>query len=712
MLPRIVSGEGVAGHQGRIAKPCRDGDHGKFEVKSSDGWARLGLFHTSTHMLATPTLLPVVNPNIKTISPKEMWDIGFEALITNSYIIWKGEELKARALSEGVHELLDYPGVVMTDSGVFQQYVYGDVEIGEVEVVEFQRDIGVDIATMMDVFGRPDMTHEELNDAVNETVSRGPAALDAAKGTLLNGPIQGGTNQELRAISASKMSAMDFAVHPIGGIVPLMENQRYTDLIKIIAASKSALTPERPVHLFGCGHPILFPICVALGIDLFDSAAYALFAKDDRMLTPTGTVKLAELSEWNHVSPALWGKTTEEVRGLPKEERAELLARHNLQVTVAELARCREAVRSGTIWNLVEQRSHSNAELRLATLWLYDNMPDDLVHNSPPCRQGGVKFSEELALHPRIINANRWLKWKMPPADHLGNALEPSDRVAVILRGRPGPWRESYGPLVSSMVRDWPQIIPFIYTPISLIPYQLEDLNPFAHLMAPRPYWKGSHQESEENEIFSLVHHSNFFKDYSGDTHSFYVGDCEDDFFERLESQLGEKRPKSEGTKQDVKRHHQLYAICDKITLFSGLGYDVVHSIANSLSFVMSRTRRVNNILLDGIHIFSQRLTDGGLSITNEGAKWIHQQMVEGGEVPCVIIDSDAEPFIRDGRNVMHGFILGSKGPLRNGMPCLLVNEAGELVGHGISQCGQRELLSFRKGIAVKVRGGINLAGD
>ncbi len=151
MLPRIVSGEGVAGHQGRIAKPCRDGDHGKFEVKSSDGWARLGLFHTSTHMLATPTLLPVVNPNIQTISPKEMWDIGFEALITNSYIIWKGEELKARALSEGVHELLDYPGVVMTDSGVFQQYVYGDVEIGEVEVVEFQRDIGVDIATMMDL---------------------------------------------------------------------------------------------------------------------------------------------------------------------------------------------------------------------------------------------------------------------------------------------------------------------------------------------------------------------------------------------------------------------------------------------------------------------------------------------------------------------------------------------------------------------------------
>lgn len=685
----------MSGHLGRVANPCREGDHGKFEVKSSDGWARLGLFHTSTHMLATPTLLPVVNPNILTISPKEMWGIGFEALITNSYIIWKGEELKARALSEGVHELLDYPGLVMTDSGVFQQYVYGDVEIGEVEVVEFQRDIGVDIATMMDVFGRPDMTNEELSEAVNETVSRGPAALEAAEDTLVNGPIQGGTNLELRTQSATMMSEMNFAVHPIGGIVPLMENQRYTDLIKIIVASKSALTPERPVHLFGCGHPILFPICVALGIDLFDSAAYALFAKDDRMLTPTGTVKLAELNEWPHLSPALWGKTPEDVRQLTKEERVELLARHNLQATAAELARCREAIRNDTIWNLVEERSHTNAELRAATLWLYDNIPDDLIHNSPSCRQGGVKFSSELECHPRIINANRWLKWQTPPIDHLGNAIEPSNRVMVILYGRPGPWRESIGPLVTNMVRNWPQIIPIIYTPIALIPYQLEDLNPFAHLMAPLRYWKGDN-----------------FRDYPKGTLSYHVEDCEDEFFEKLEMTLGEKRPEDEGTKGDVKRHHQLYAICDKITLFTGLGYDVTHSIAARLSFVMSRTRRVNNILLDGIHLFSQRLTDGGLSLTNEGAKWVHQMMGEEDVVPCVVIDGDAEPFIRDGRNVMHGFILECKGSPRNGMPCLLVNEAGELVGHGIAQCGQKEMIAFRKGIAVKVRGGINLVGD
>mgnify|MGYP001193351014 CR=1 FL=1 len=706
--PGVIGGEYLAGNQVRDAQSCREGDHGKFEVKTSDGWARIGIFHTSTHMLGTPTLLPVVNPNIQTISPMEMWEIGFEALITNSYIIWKTEKLKERALSEGVHKLLEFPGVVMTDSGVFQQYVYGDVEIGEVEVVDFQRDIGVDIATMMDVFGRPDMTFDELNDAVMETASRGPDALKAAGETLLNGPIQGGPNIELRTKSANLMSEMDFAVHPIGGIVPLMENQRYTDLIKIIVASKSKLTPERPVHLFGCGHPILFPISVALGVDLFDSAAYALFAKDGRLLSPTGTVKLADINEWPFTSPALWGHSPEEVRKMDKEERTEILARHNLQVTYSELARCREAIRNGTIWNLVEERSHSNAELRAATLWLYSNMPSDLILNSNPCRQGGVNFYSDIENNPRINHSKSWISWNSPPIDHLGNVIDPSNRVLVIIYGVRGPWRDTIGDFVGNIVRDWPNIAPIIYTPIGLIPFQLEDLNPFAHLIAPKNEFSCSLDEimahAEELENSNCI-----FWDASKEENSYEV------FEEEAKNQmggLGEKMPDGHGSIKDVKTHFQLFGICDKINIFTGLGSDVCHSIANRITFVMSRTKRVNNILLDGVHIFSQRLTDGGLSFTNEGAKWVHETMGEENCMPIVVVDSDAEPFIRAGRNVMHGFVVSCKGYPKNGMPCLITNDRGELVGHGIAQCGEREMRTFRKGIAVKVRGGINLEGD
>ena len=122
--------------------PCREADNGLFEITTRDGRARLGRLHTAHGILETPALLPVINPNIRTIEPREMWDrYGIGALITNSYIIWKHEGLKDVAIAEGVHKLLDYPGVVMTDSGTFQAYIYGDVEVGVEQIVEFQRSI-------------------------------------------------------------------------------------------------------------------------------------------------------------------------------------------------------------------------------------------------------------------------------------------------------------------------------------------------------------------------------------------------------------------------------------------------------------------------------------------------------------------------------------------------------------------------------------------
>ena len=167
-------------------EPCREQDHGRFEITQRDGRARLGKLHTHHGVLETPALLPVVNPNIRTVEPRVMWDkYGIQALITNSYIMWKHEDLRKVAENDGVHALLDFPGVIMTDSGTFQSYVYGDVEVGVDEIVAFQRSIGVDIATMLDVFTRPDMKMSEVEDAVRETEARAKQSLDAAEDTML-----------------------------------------------------------------------------------------------------------------------------------------------------------------------------------------------------------------------------------------------------------------------------------------------------------------------------------------------------------------------------------------------------------------------------------------------------------------------------------------------------------------------------------------------
>ena len=78
-----------------------------------------------------------------------------------------------------------------------------------------------------------------------------------------------------------------------------------------------------------------------------------------------------------------------------------------------------------------------------------------------------------------------------------------------------------------------------------------------------------------------------------------------------------------------------------------------------------------------------------------------------GEGLALVVVDDDAEPFIRQGRNVFHGFVIACDPWLRPNEACLIVNQKGELLGHGTSQCTSSELATFQKGVAIKTRDGI-----
>ncbi len=710
-------------------KPCREKDQGKFEIIARDGQARLGKLHTKHGIVQTPCLLPVINPNIRTIEPREMWDkYGIQALITNSYVIWKHEKLKSVALSDGVHSLLDYPGMIMTDSGTFQSYVYGDVEVGVEEIVQFQKDIGVDVATMLDVFTRPDMTYSQVKEAVNETVKRSTPSISTAQEMMLNGPIQGGIFPELRAMSAKKMSELDFSVHPIGGIVPVMEQQKYTNLAKIMLATKSNLSPNRPVHMFGCGHPMLFPMLIALGADLFDSAAYVLFARDGRLLTPWGTEKISEMEEWPIIMPSVSNHTPAEVRKMNKEDRTILLSRFNLEVTLQELSRCRQAVRDGTIWRLAERRSHQHPALREAFLWLTTNPSkaileplildeisasketgeekgrweenwDWLVSAQQTPRNGGESWGgNDTFNRPHIQMAMRNLhsRWQSQKQGDV-----------IVFHGTTPPWRDKIGELVDRICNLDYEL--FIQTPIGLVPYGLEDLNPWAHVEGPNWMWNGAPDHikiQSDLEKFGLVNRRVVLIDIS-DTE-----DLHNRVFETLGIQPAERDTEAIKTRQ----------IIDKMCVLYNIDYRDATSIMTDSTYVMSRTGRIRNVInSNGVHIVSPRLAEGGLSLTVEGAKLLHslrkypiptnfgtkkKSDCDGNGLAWVVVDSDAEPFVKQGRNVMHGFVLACDEWTRPDETVLIVNQSGQLLAIGRSQSTPEELSAFKKGIAIKVREG------
>jgi 7-cyano-7-deazaguanine tRNA-ribosyltransferase len=177
----------------------------------------------------------------------------------------------------------------------------------------------------------------------------------------LAAPVQGGRYPDLRERAGAAIAGMGFAFTPIGGVVPLMESYRYRDLVEVVLAAKRGLSPSACVHLFGAGHPSMLALAVAMGCDVFDSAAYALFAREGRYLTASGSRKIDEMTELACPCGACRGRTAAELRGDPGREG--LLARHNLTVTLLEMARIREAIRDGTLWELVDERCRGHPRL-------------------------------------------------------------------------------------------------------------------------------------------------------------------------------------------------------------------------------------------------------------------------------------------------------------------------------------------------------------
>jgi 7-cyano-7-deazaguanine tRNA-ribosyltransferase len=333
-----------------------------FESLYSDIAGRCGKLTVGKKTIRTPALLPVINPHLQLVTPKEIRSMGVEALITNAYIFSQSSQYRERALGEGLHRVLDFDGIIMTDSGSFQLSVYGQVSITNTETLAFQRDIGSDIWVPLDIPTSPASDRVTTERELNTTLQRLAEAQQVfGRDAPIAGPVQGGSFTDLRERAAREVTNLGFSFCPIGAVVPLMESYRYRDLVSVVMAVKKTLSPSACVHLFGAGHPSMLALATAMGCDLFDSAAYALYAKEGRYLTTHGSFKIDELADLPCACNVCRTHTHEELRTAPDRDR--LLAFHNLYVTLAEISRIRQAITDGTLWELVDERCRGHPQL-------------------------------------------------------------------------------------------------------------------------------------------------------------------------------------------------------------------------------------------------------------------------------------------------------------------------------------------------------------
>ncbi len=387
-----------------------------FEVRSRDMLARLGRLKTKSGTIETPVLLPVVNPAVQPFSAKTLSkEFNCKALITNAYILKRqsGDEVKEK----GIHKLLDFDGVIMTDSGAYQILIYGEVDVNPTEIVHYQEQISTDIATILDIPTSWHTTKEHAKHTVKETIGRAKqlTKIKTRNDILWVAPIQGGQHLDLVAHSAKQVGKLSFQIHALGSPTTIMEQYLFDTLVEMILTAKMNLPPERPLHLFGAGHPFMFALAVALGCDIFDSAAYAIYARQNRYMTEYGTSRLNELEYFPCSCPICSKNTPENMMHMPRQEKQEALARHNLYASFAELRRIKHNILEGRLWEYLEARAHTHPALLQAVKRL-KKYEDYLERNSPITKSSGLFFFGGVGLiRPEIVRHRKRLEERYSP---------------------------------------------------------------------------------------------------------------------------------------------------------------------------------------------------------------------------------------------------------------------------------------------------------
>ena len=119
-----------------------------FEITKSDLAGRIGVLHSNHGKIETPAYVPVIHPVRQIIPAKKIREIGFDLVITNAYITMK--KFGQNAIKRGIHDIINFDGAVMTDSGGYRVLEYGDVDVEPADMAEFEKGIMTDFAIPLD----------------------------------------------------------------------------------------------------------------------------------------------------------------------------------------------------------------------------------------------------------------------------------------------------------------------------------------------------------------------------------------------------------------------------------------------------------------------------------------------------------------------------------------------------------------------------------
>jgi len=291
-----------------------------FEIikKDKNSKARIGILRTKSAEIQTPLFLPVGTLGVvKTLSYKELEDIGVDAFISNTYHLYfrPGEEILKKF--GGLHKFINWQKVIFTDSGGFQVYslrelkkisqegvefkshIDGSIHFFTPErVIELQKIINSDVALCLDECVEYPVEYEHAKKSVELTILWAKRCKEkfldisnrnATSNQLLFGIIQGSVYKDLRKKSAQEITEIGFDGYALGGV---SVGEPKNLLQEIVSYTVDFFPEEKPRYAMGIGEIDDVWFCIENGYDIMDCVLPTRNGRNGQALTSYGKINI------------------------------------------------------------------------------------------------------------------------------------------------------------------------------------------------------------------------------------------------------------------------------------------------------------------------------------------------------------------------------------------------------------------------------------
>jgi len=262
-----------------------------FNVINKDGFARWGQIQTHRGNIDTPVFMPVgTQATVKGSFINDIVKTGSQIILSNTYHLMIRPGVDRVKSQGGLHEFMNCPLPILTDSGGFQVMSLSklnkvDREKGAIfnshidgkkfilspeESIKIQLGLNSDIIMVMDECPKKTDDYELIKKSMELSMywaERSKKEFGFNPHKALFGIVQGGLFDDLRKKSLNSLIEIGFDGYAIGG---LAVGESQSEMFRVLDGLKEIMPDEKPRYLMGVGTPSDILGAVSRGVDMFD----------------------------------------------------------------------------------------------------------------------------------------------------------------------------------------------------------------------------------------------------------------------------------------------------------------------------------------------------------------------------------------------------------------------------------------------------------